>query len=163
MRFSPLRAFLKMYRPADVPVRRNSLLFPFSYVTGGGLHPFFLPAKEGDRGEKNCLGVAFGGGSSSPCQRGPGRQQRGLPGLLLRRLRLGWCRHAYDGPEQTVVQRRPLVGCALRPLLRGVSHLPLGVGVSLLERHRYPRRRAQLLQSRRSLGRQPPLRRQRRT
>jgi Ca2+-binding RTX toxin-like protein len=39
--------FLKMYRLADVPIRRNSLLFPLGYVTGGGLHPFFLPAKEG--------------------------------------------------------------------------------------------------------------------
>src|SRR5215218_9598019 len=36
-----------MYRLADVPIRRNSLLFPLGYVTGGGLHPFFLPAKEG--------------------------------------------------------------------------------------------------------------------
>ena len=46
MRFSPLRVFLKTYRPADVPVRRYSLLFPFGCVTGGSLHPFFLPLKK---------------------------------------------------------------------------------------------------------------------
>ena len=51
-------------------IRRDSLLFPVSCVTGWGLHPVFLhPAKEGDRLEKDPY-VVVGGGSSCFCQRG---------------------------------------------------------------------------------------------
>src|SRR5215203_6647865 len=63
-------AFLKMYRLADVPIRRNSLLFPVGCVTGWGSSSFLPPAGEGDKYEKDLFVVVFDGGSSSPCQRG---------------------------------------------------------------------------------------------
>jgi hypothetical protein len=59
-----------MCRLAYVPIAETGY-YPVGCVTGWGIHLFFLRrAREGDRDEKILFVVVFGGGSSSPCQRG---------------------------------------------------------------------------------------------